>query len=77
MHFAFLLHRMKYVGKAQVRCVKKFLRGRSEDTVKILAASAVLATVSSSGAEFSFLRVSFAEKEMRKCNLAHRTKNIR
>jgi hypothetical protein len=55
---------MKYVGKAQVIGVKKFCAKRPESTVKILAKSVALATVSSSGAEFSFLQVSFAEKEM-------------
>ena len=37
--------------------------------MKILAKNAALATVSSSGAEFSLLHVSFAEKEMWKLNL--------
>ena len=72
MHSAFLLHHMKYVGKAQVIWRKNFSRGRFEDAVKILAKNAALATVSSSGAEFSFLQVSFAEKEMWKRNLNHK-----
>jgi len=43
---------MKYVGKAQVKRVKKFLRDDPRGAVKILASSAALATVSSSGCDF-------------------------
>ncbi len=43
---------MKYVGKAQVKRVKKFLRDDPRGAVKILVQSAALATVSSSGCDF-------------------------
>jgi hypothetical protein len=54
---------MKYVGKAQVSGVKNFTRGRFEDAVKILAKSAALATVSSSGASFLSSRFLLRKKK--------------
>ena len=52
---------MKYVGRAQVMSVKKFLLERSG--IEILAKNAALATVSSSGASFLSSRFLLRKKK--------------
>jgi len=56
---------MKYVGKKQVMSVKKFQASffSRKSAAGILEKNEVFATVSSSGASFSFLQVSFCGKK--------------